>query len=266
MKAVHVENLTVYYGQTPALSRVCLDVNDKDYLGIIGPNGGGKSTLLKAILGLVPAAVGAVEIYGQKFDKCKGTVGYVPQFSEFDKSFPITVREVVLTGLMKQGLSPFHRFSARDRKFAESLLERVGILPLAGRQISQLSGGEFQKMLIARGLAVRPKLMLLDEPTASVDAKSREQIYSLLAELNKDMTIIMVTHDLLAVASEVKSLACLSRELVYHGEPELNDNIVQTLYGCPVDLIAHGVPHRVLREHDHDKPKKAGNNNDKGAF
>jgi len=163
---------------------------------------------------------------------------------------------------MKQGLTPFHRFSDEDKKYADSLLERVGILSLAGRQISQLSGGEFQKMLIARGLAVRPRLLLLDEPTASVDAKAREQIYKLLAELNEDMTIVMVTHDMLAVASEVKSLACMSRELVYHGEPELNDNIVLTLYGCPVDLIAHGVPHRVLREHDHDMFEKAGSNND----
>lgn len=247
--AVHIENLSVYYGQTPALSSVCLDIHDGDYLGIIGPNGGGKSTLLKAILGLVPEMSGKVDIYGQAFKKCKGTVGYVPQFSDFDKKFPISVREVVLTGVMKKGLSPFYRFSSEDKKFADSLLEKVGILTLANRQISELSGGEFQKMLIARGLAVKPKLLLLDEPTASVDAKSREQIYALLSELNKSLTIIMVTHDLLAISSQVKSLACLSRELIYHGEPELNNHIVTALYGCPVDLIAHGVPHRVLGEH-----------------
>ena len=104
-------------------------------------------------------------------------------------------------------------------------------------------------MLIARALATNPKLLLLDEPTASVDAASRDQIYSLLAELNKNMTIILVTHDLLAVSSQVNRLACLNGQLVYHGEPELTEKVVNNLYGCPVDLIAHGVPHRVLRDH-----------------
>ena len=108
-------------------------------------------------------------------------------------------------------------------------------------------------MLIARALATNPKLLLLDEPTASVDAASRDQIYGLLAELNKNMTIILVTHDLLAVSSQVTRLACLNGQLVYHGEPELTEKVVNNLYGCPVDLIAHGVPHRVLRDHEEEK-------------
>lgn len=247
--AIHIENLSVYYGQTPALAGVCLDVSDGEYLGIIGPNGGGKSTLLKAILGLVPTVSGTIQIYGKSFQMNKGLIGYVPQFTGLDKKFPITVREVVLTGCLKKGLSPFHKYSSEDKAFANGLLDKVGISNLAGRQIAALSGGEFQRMLIARGLAVNPKLLLLDEPTASVDAKSREQIYNLLADLNKNMTIILVTHDLLAVSSQVKKLACLNGHIIYHGEPELNQSIVNTLYGCPVDLIAHGVPHRVLKEH-----------------
>lgn len=247
---IHIENLSVNYGQTPALTGVCLDVAEGEYLGIIGPNGGGKSTLMKSILGIVPKASGKIELFGDSFEKSKGKVGYVPQFSSLDKKFPISVREVVLTGCIKKGLSPFYRYSAQDKAYADSLLEKVGIAGLANRQISALSGGEFQKMLIARGLAVKPRLLLLDEPTASVDAKSREQIFMLLSELNQSMTILLVTHDLLAVSSEVKRLACLNRELIYHGEPQLNDHIVNTLYGCPVDLIAHGVPHRVLKEHE----------------
>ena len=158
-----------------------------------------------------------------------------------------------MTGRLKQGLSPFFRYSSEDKDTAYSLLERVGIASLANRQISELSGGEFQKMLIARALATNPKLLLLDEPTASVDVRSREQIYSLLAELNKSMTIILVTHDLLAVSSQVNRLACLNGQLVYHGEPELTEKVVNSLYGCPVDLIAHGVPHRVLRDHEEVK-------------
>lgn len=247
--AVHIDNLTVYYGQTPAIAGVCLDVDEGEYLGIIGPNGGGKSTLLKTILGLIPPSSGTVQVYGNSPSGHKTVIGYVPQFAVMDKSFPITVREVVLTGRQKPGLSPFFRFSSSDKKAANELLERVGIADLADRQISELSGGEFQKMLIARALAARPKLLLLDEPTASVDAGSRVQIYDLLNELHKDMTIILVTHDLLAVSSQVCSLACMNGSLVYHGQPELTENVVKSLYGCPVDLIAHGVPHRVLKQH-----------------
>ncbi|EQB22689.1 Zinc ABC transporter, ATP-binding protein ZnuC [Dehalobacter sp. UNSWDHB] len=247
--AVHIDNLSVYYGQTPALAGVCLDVADGDYLGIIGPNGGGKSTLLKAILGLAPVVEGTVQIYGKSPGKSRALVGYVPQFAAMDRRFPITLFEVVLTGCLKQGLTPFFRFTAKDKEIAHELLERVGIASLANRQIAELSGGEFQKMLIARALAINPRLLLLDEPTASVDAVSRDQIYGLLAELNQNMTIILVTHDLLAISSKVHRLACLNSRLVYHGEPELSGEIVNSLYGCPVDLIAHGVPHRVLKEH-----------------
>ncbi|MGE4354190.1 MAG: metal ABC transporter ATP-binding protein [Oscillospiraceae bacterium] len=247
--AIHIENLTVYYGQLPAISGVCLDVPDGEYLGIIGPNGGGKSTLLKAILGLVPVSAGTVQVYGGKPGNGKAAVGYVPQFASLDKRFPITLGEVVLTGRLKRGLAPFFQYSQEDRQLSHQLLERVGLDGLENRRISELSGGEFQRMLIARALAVHPKLLLLDEPTASVDAASREQIFTLLGELNKSMTIILVTHDLLAISSQVHRLACLNGHLVYHGEPELTENVVNSLYGCPVDLIAHGVPHRVLKEH-----------------
>lgn len=250
--AVRVKGLSVHYGPTPALEDVNLTVADGEYLGIIGPNGGGKSTLLKAILGLVPLTAGSVYIYGKNPKKSKSPVGYVPQFAMLDKKFPITVLEVVLTGRMKPGLTPFVSFSKEDRRIAYQLLERVGVAHLAGRQIAELSGGEFQKMLIARALAVNPRLMLLDEPTASVDPSSRQQIYDLLAELNQEMTIILVTHDLMAISAQVRSLACLNGRLVYHGEPELNENVANSLYGCPVDLIAHGVPHRVLKEHEGD--------------
>ena len=248
-EAVCIENLSVYYGQTPAVTNVSLHVEDKEYLGIIGPNGGGKTTLLKAILGLVPFG-GTIRVYGKTPGDTGGLIGYVPQSAALDKAFPITVREVVLTGRMKQSLSPFYRFSKADKETADALLEKVGISHLAGRQIASLSGGEFQKMLIARALAVGPRLLLLDEPTASVDPSSCDQIYSLLYELNKQITVILVTHDLLAISSQVQKLACLNRDLVYHDEAELNESVLHTLYGCPVDLIAHGVPHRVLREHE----------------
>ncbi len=251
--AVYIENLSVHYGHTPAIMGVCLNVSDGEYLGIIGPNGGGKSTLLKAILGLIPVSSGNISIYGGNAHKNRSLVGYVPQFALLNRKFPISLFEVVLTGHLKQGIAPFFRYSSKDKESVYTLLEKIGITDLANRQISELSGGEFQKMLIARALATNPKLLLLDEPTASVDAASRDQIYSLLAELNKNMTIILVTHDLLAVSSQVNRLACLNGQLVYHGEPELTEKVVNNLYGCPVDLIAHGVPHRVLRDHEEEK-------------
>jgi zinc transport system ATP-binding protein len=248
--ALCIENLTVKYGETLAIAGVCLNVEVDEYIAIIGPNGGGKTTLLKTILGLVTPTCGSIDIFGKKPGKTGQLLGYVPQISTLDKSFPITVHEVVLTGRLNPKLSLFHKYTQSDMGKADELLERVGIYRLKDRMISDLSGGEFQKMLIARALAVNPKLLLLDEPTASVDASARDQIFSLLNELNNSMTIILVTHDLLAVSSHVKSLACLNRELVYHGGTELNEDVVKTLYGCPIDLIAHGVPHRVLKDHE----------------
>jgi len=248
--AIHIDNISVYYGETAAIKNICLDVKQGEFLGIIGPNGGGKSTLLKAILGLIPITTGNIQIYGKTIGNNRTAVGYVPQFATMDRRFPISVMEVVLTGRLKQGLSLFMKYSNEDKDIANEQLKRVGIEHLAKRQISELSGGEFQRLLIARALTVHPKLLLLDEPTASVDVNSREQIYHLLRELNEEITIVLVTHDLLAISSEVKKLACLNGKLVYHGEPLLNEHIVNELYGCPVDLIAHGVPHRVLKEHE----------------
>ena len=251
--AVHIENLSVYYGTTPAITNVNMEVEMGEFLAIMGPNGGGKSTLLKSILGFVPSATGNIKIFGQDIKNNKTVVGYVPQFASMDRSFPITCLEVVLTGRLKKGLSPFHYYTKDDKAAAYEQLVRVGVDHLANRQVSAMSGGEFQKMLIARALTLSPRLLLLDEPTASVDVNYKNQIYNLLEELNKDITIIVVTHDLSYVSSKVRSLVCLNKNLIYHGEPEINEHTVKKLYGCPVDLIAHGVPHRVLGRHEEGK-------------
>lgn len=225
--AVSIHNLSVYYGDNPAITGISLEIAEGEYMGIIGPNGGGKSTLLKAILGLVPPAAGEILVYGKSPEKSRGRIGYVPQTSNLVKRFPITLFEVVLMGRLKQGISPFFQFDRKDRLFVSEILERVGIENLAGRRITELSGGEFQKMLIARALTINPKLLLLDEPTASVDAESRNQIFSLLKELNQTMTILLVTHDPMAISAQVHSLACLNR-----------------------NLVCHGVPHKVLKQHE----------------
>lgn len=248
-KPICIENLTVQYGETSALTDVSLCVEERDYLGIIGPNGGGKTTLLKAILHLVRPTTGQIYVYGKKTGHEEKVIGYVPQMSAVDKKFPITVQQVVLMGMLPSSISLFHHFKPKDIEKANKFLDLVGIYKLKKRMISELSGGEFQKMLIARAIAVEPKILILDEPTASVDANSRNQIFSLLKKLNENMTIILVTHDLLAISSYVKTLACINGRLVYHGDTELTEEVIESLYECPVDLIAHGVPHRVLRGH-----------------
>ncbi|NLG36903.1 MAG: ABC transporter ATP-binding protein [Clostridiales bacterium] len=247
--AIRLEHVRVCFGRVPALVDVSLEVREGEYLGVIGPNGGGKTTLLRAILGLVPVTEGEIRVCGRPPGRGRAAVGYVPQSAAIDRRFPITVGEVVLTGRISGGPRPLRRYTSADRRHTGALLERVGIAHLAGRQVAGLSGGEFQKMLIARALAAEPRILLLDEPTASVDAVSREQIYALLREMSREMTILLVTHDLLAISSHVRRLACLNGRLFYHGEPELSQSVIGALYGCPVDLIAHGVPHRVLSEH-----------------
>ncbi len=236
--AIHVENLTVRYGQTPGLQGVCLNVRQGEYLGVIGPNGGGKTTLLKAILGLTPITQGDIRILGQPIAQGRCHVGYVPQFSALNKRFPVTVAEVVVSGRIRKGIAPFFRYRKEDWAIAHTMMRRVGIETLSKRQASELSGGEFQKMLIARALATQPEILMLDEPTASVDVASHRYIYDLLDELRTEMTIVLVTHDLFSIASRVDSVACLSNTLLYHGAPTLNATASEAVFGCPVDLQA----------------------------
>lgn len=249
--ALKIENLCVSYGKTNILKDICLQVPEGEVLGIIGPNGGGKTTLLKSVLGIIGSDSGKVEIFGNDPRKSADHIGYVPQHADVDTDFPINVLDVVLTGCAGSGIHPFFSYSKKQRKAAFGALDKVGIADLAQRRINQLSGGQFQRMLIARAIVSSPKILFLDEPTASVDPASREGIYNLLAELKNEMTIVIVSHDLLAVSSIVESIACLNGTLVYHGAPQLTNDIMDELYGCPVELIAHGVPHRVLHSHSH---------------
>lgn len=249
MNALSITNLSVYYARHQALKNINLTIEEGDFLGILGPNGGGKSTLIKAVTGSVPYS-GRIEIFGRTDNL--SALGYMPQSSDLNRKFPINVLEVCLSAYLHKKWHFFHRYTKAMRDEAREYLGLVGIEHLADRTIAELSGGEFQKLLLARTLLTKPKLLLLDEPTANIDPQSSEHIFDVLATLNKEMTIIMVTHDLSAVASCVKSIACLSQTLIYHGEPKLNAEILTKMYGCPVDLIAHGHPHRVLPYHAHD--------------
>ena len=248
-EVIRLKDIWVYYGNIPILEEVNLSVSRNDFLGIIGPNGGGKTTLLKVILGLIEPSKGTVTILGNSAQKGRKHIGYISQSNLFDREFPINVRDVVLMGCYgKAGL--FKRYSERDRQIAWSALETVGMTEYRDRQIGKLSGGELQRVFIARALATDPKILLLDEPMASVDPGVQSGFYELLEKLRRTMTIIMVSHDISAVSVYVNNIACLNRRLYYHGNREITPEILETTYKCPVQMIAHGaVPHRVLKEH-----------------
>lgn len=247
--AVSFENVSAGYRNIKALEQVNLIVRVGSFTAIIGPNGGGKTTLLKLMLGLLEPWSGQIKIFGQKPRQSRQLIGYVPQAANINRQFPISVRQVVLQGRLTDKLLFFHRYNANDLEIVEYCLQCLDIKALADRQISQLSGGQWQRVLIARALAVEPELLLLDEPTNGLDSNASSTVYELLKELNKKMTIIMATHDTMAISTCVHDIACINYHLHYHGEPALSPELVMQLYGCPVELIAHGVPHRVLEDH-----------------
>jgi zinc transport system ATP-binding protein len=243
--ALELDSVSAGYDAHDILKDVSLSVDENEFLGIIGPNGGGKTTLLKVILGLLNPTSGSVRVLGMDPVKARSQVGYVPQYIAYDRQFPIKVWDVVLMGrLGKLRWRPF--FSERDRRAALEALERVQMAEFRDHRLSHLSGGQQQRVLIARALCTEPKLILLDEPTASIDQKMQASIYELLQELNESATIILVTHDIGVLSTYVKKVGCINKYFIYHGTKELANDMLEAAYECPVELIAHGVPHRVF--------------------
>jgi len=246
---VRLENVWVYNDGIPVLEGINLSIESNDFLGIIGPNGGGKTTLLKVILGLIKPDRGKVTVLGMPPERGRKHIGYISQFNLFDHDFPISVFEVVLMGRYnKSGL--FRRYHEEDRKAAINALKTVDMLGYQDRQVGKLSGGEQQRLFIARALVTNPRLLLLDEPTASIDPNMQAEFYELLDRLKENMAIVLVSHDISAVSIYVSEIACLNHQLFYHGSKEVSAEELEKAYNCPIQLIAHGtVPHRVLREH-----------------
>jgi len=246
---IDLRNVWVYYDNVPVLEGINLSVEQGDFLGIIGPNGGGKTTLLKIILGLITPAKGTVSVMGKSPQHSRYNIGYVPQYNFFDHNFPINVWQVVLIGrFSKTGI--LRRYTDKDKTMARAALQTVGMVDYADQQIGKLSGGEQQRVFIARALASEPKLLLLDEPTTNIDTHIQTEFYELLEKLKKEMAIIMVSHDISAISVYVDKIACLNHQLFYHGSKEIDAEILEATYKCPVQMIAHGtVPHRILREH-----------------
>ena len=222
-KIVELDSISFAYGANPVLKSISLDINRGDYLGIIGPNGSGKTTLLKIILGLLRPSTGSVKIFGQNLKDFRdwSKIGYVPQrIANFDVNFPATVQEVVLMGrYARRGL--FHRTTKRDREVAKEVLEKVDMWDFKDRLIGDLSGGQQQKVFIARALATEPEIIFLDEPTTSIDSKSQAEFYGLLKRLNQEMslTLVLISHDIQAVTREVSYVACIDGSLLCHSSP-----------------------------------------------
>lgn len=245
---VDIRDATVMVGGNRVLDGVTLRVDEGDFLGIIGPNGGGKTTLLRVILGLQRLESGSVRVFGLPPREARSRMGYVPQHLVFDRSFPITVREVALMGRL-QHKRLFSRYSSHDRRMADEALDTVGLSHLAGRSVGGLSGGELQRLLIARALVSEPELLLLDEPTASVDPEMKTSMYDLLDQLKQRMTIMLVTHDTGTIGRHVSRIACLNCTMVSHDSGEVSRQDVEHMYPYPVDIVVHGVPQRNLKSH-----------------
>jgi len=241
---VELEDVDFDCGAGRVLERINLTVEAGDFLGIIGPNGSGKTTLLRIILGLLPPTRGAVRLFGHPpgaFGQW-GRLGYVPQKATLDPSLPVTVREVVATGLLPS-LGLFGRLRASTRERIEEVLGQVGMAAQGSTRIGVLSPGQQQRVLIARALVSKPELLILDEPTGGVDPEAQTSFYALLHHLNRerDVTLILVSHDIAVVAKEVTKLACLNRRLVFHGPPGdfLSDAALAALYGPSVRVVSH---------------------------
>lgn len=248
-RIISISDLRAGYDGVVALEHVNLDIYDNDFIGIIGPNGGGKSTLVKAIMGVIPYS-GTIDYAPSICRGGKPHIGYLPQVSSFDKSFPISVREVVLSGLQsKRGF--LGRYTKEDKMRVEELLDMVSLSELRNRAIGDLSGGQLQRVMLCRAIASKPKLLVLDEPTNFVDNRFENELYNILHHLSDEMAIVMVSHDLGTISSVVRSIVCVNRHVHRHDSNIITSEQLQN-YDCPIQIISHGnIPHTVLGEHHH---------------
>ena len=245
-QVVDISALNFSYGTTPTLSGIDLQIEDGEFLGIVGPNAGGKSTLLKLILGLLQPQSGSINVLGHAPGVARRQLGYVPQYPSFPRDFPITVEQVVQLGRLGlwqkggwwQALMP-SRVSHADNEAVRMALEEVEAENIATRQIDSLSGGQLQRVLLARALVSEPRILILDEPTANIDQRLEGEIFDLLQRLNERMTILVVSHDVAFISSYVKRVACVSGTLVCHHTDAVDGAVIQELYGENVRMIAH---------------------------
>ncbi|HAY23167.1 MAG TPA: ABC transporter [Desulfobacterales bacterium] len=253
--AIQIRDLSVRYNHRFILEDISLEIKTGSFVGVLGPNGSGKSTFIKVILGLIKPTTGKVLVFGETPDRLrrsKHLVGYLPQRPLSNPSFPVSVLDVVLMG--RYGLLGLGRRPARrDKEIALSILDQVGMASRANVAIGELSGGEQQRVFIARALSVEPSLLILDEPTISLDACAQDELYDLIHRLQEQMelTVIMVSHDIGVVSEHVGDIICLNRRVYVHQPPPIGRLGLEQTFGCSVEYLFHGeIPHRVVRVHD----------------
>ena len=235
---IDIDNVSFNYGSVSVLENISLQVYEDEFIGIIGPNGSGKSTLLKLILGLLSPDKGSISKYNHDGKDLHDHIGYVPQYSAFSRDFPITVSEAVMLGHVSKSSKMFG-YSKQEIELAKQAMEKLEISDIAKRQIGMLSGGQLQRVLIARALVCQPEILILDEPTSNVDMRVEEDIFALLKNYSEHMTIIVVSHDISFISGYVNRVACLNRTLVCHDTESVNGKVIEELYDGPVKMIHH---------------------------
>ena len=237
---IQIENVGFSYGPVSVLEKANVTLGGREFVSIVGPNGGGKTTLLKIILGLLEPQTGTVKVFGKPPEAGRKWIGYLPQHASLDSKFPVTATDVVLMGRLGKARG-IGFYSKADRIAASDMLARVGLANLGNRPLSALSGGQQQRALIARALVSEPKLLLLDEPSSSLDDHVEQELYDLLQELNKELTIVVVSHDVAYVSRYVEKVVCVNREVHTHPVSEINENIIHDMYGEHVHAVRHDV-------------------------
>ncbi|MFT5425320.1 MAG: zinc transport system ATP-binding protein [Gammaproteobacteria bacterium] len=235
---INIDNVSFSYSHIPVVRDINLAVGEGEFLGVIGPNAGGKSTLLKLILGLLQPDAGEISVFGDRPDKGRSRIGYVPQHPAFSRDFPINVRDTVLMGRLGE-TRWYGGYTQEDQEIAINALNAVEIDNISNQTIDSLSGGQLQRVLIARALTSRPDILILDEPTANVDMRAEEDIFGLLKQYNDHMTIIVVSHDIGFISAYVDRVACLNQTMLCHTTSEISGKTIEELYGVPVKMIHH---------------------------
>jgi zinc transport system ATP-binding protein len=249
-KIIELQDITAGYEDEIILRNINLSINENDFIGVIGPNGGGKTTLVKVIIGALKPVSGKVIQHRHADDDHKRVIGYLPQVSHTDRNFPITVLNVVVSGLAKSH-KLFNHFTKAQTNKALKLLEEMGIAHLAEKNVGELSGGQLQRVFLCRAIVSDPELLILDEPNTFVDNKFESDLYKTLKALNERMAVMIVSHDVGTISYFVKTIACVNRELHYH-ESNIISQEQLAAYNCPIQIIAHGdIPHTILKEHNH---------------
>ena len=235
---IEIKNLNFsYQSDSPVIENASFSVRQGESGCIIGPNGGGKSTLLKLMLGLLQPASGTIRIFGKSPIEARAKIGYMPQYHQLDPAFPASVLEVALMGRVTP--KTFFGYSKKDRNIAFEALSEVGIADLAQKSFAGLSGGQRQRVLIARALAGEPEILLLDEPTANIDPGAEEQFFSTLEHLRQKMTVITVSHDLGFVNRETDLIICVNRQVNLHSAATFSADTANEIYHHHVNLVKH---------------------------